>query len=221
MKLCDGIYAYTWRGVFENNCNMYYFGDPLNILFDPGLVRHLDLRFENMRKDAIDIDSIEYVIATHSHPDHFEGCDYFMKKNTPVGMHRDEISFVNEIGPKFFAMMGMPFPQMSFKLVMDEGVLSIGDVNLDIYLTPGHSPGSICVYWKEKKALICGDLVFKESVGRVDFPGGDPKKLKESIEKIAALDVEYLLPGHMELIQGADNVKKNFDLIRRYVFPVI
>ena len=45
MKLCDGVYAYIWRGVFENNCNMYYFGEPLNLLFDPGLARHLDLRF--------------------------------------------------------------------------------------------------------------------------------------------------------------------------------
>ena len=221
MKLTDGVYAYIWRGVFENNCNMYYFGDPFNILFDPGLARHLDVRFNDLRNDKLDPEKIAYVFNTHSHPDHFEGSEHFMKKNVPVAMHREEIDFVNEVGPQFFSMMGMEFPELKFDMVLEEGPLEINGEELEVYHTPGHSPGSVCVYWKAKKALVCGDLVFRESVGRVDFPGGSAEKLKNSIEKISTLDIELLLPGHMDLVSGADNVKKNFDLIRRYVFSML
>ena len=209
MKLCDGVYAYIWRGVFENNCNMYYFGEPLNI------------RFDSMRSDGLNPDDITTVISTHSHPDHFEGCSYFMDGPAKVGMHRDEIAFLNEVGPQFFRMMGMEFPSFSFGMELDEGPLVVNGVQLEVFLTPGHSPGSVCVYWKDKKVLVCGDLIFRESVGRTDFPGGDSSKLKASIERMAGLDIEYLLTGHMDYVSGGVQVKKNFDVIRRYIFPML
>lgn len=221
MKLCDGVYAYIWRGVFENNCNMYYFGEPLNLLFDPGLARHLDLRFDGMRSDGLNPDDIGTVIATHAHPDHFEGCVHFMNGKAPVGMHKEEISFLREVGPQFFQMMGMQVPAFTFGMELEEGPLTINGVDLEVFLTPGHSPGSICVYWKEKKTLVCGDLIFRESVGRTDFPGGDSAKLRESIERMAELDIEFLLPGHMDYVSGQAQVKKNFDVIRRYIFPML
>jgi len=43
MKVTEGIYSYVWRGTFENNCNSFYFGEPLNILFDAGLKNYVDL----------------------------------------------------------------------------------------------------------------------------------------------------------------------------------
>jgi glyoxylase-like metal-dependent hydrolase (beta-lactamase superfamily II) len=221
MKVCDGVYAYIWRGFFENNCNMYYFGEPLNILFDPGLKHHLDLRFNELKNDGINLDDIRYVINTHSHPDHFEGSEYFMNRSVPVGMHKDEIVFLNEVGPQFFAMFGMPFPELKFDLQMEEGEWEVNGVRLEIYKTPGHSPGSMCVYWPEKKALVCGDLIFRESVGRVDFPGGSGEQLKESIRRMSKLDVEHLLPGHMEMVNGAGDVRKNFDLIEKYFFALM
>lgn len=221
MKLTDGLYAYIWRGVFENNSNMYCFGEPLNILFDPGLTHHLDLRFEAMKGDGLDPEAVKMIVNTHCHPDHFEGSEYFMRKTVPIAMHGDEIAFLNDVGPKFYEMMGMKFPSLSFDLSLAEGKWKVGDVELEVFLTPGHSPGSICVYWPEKRALVCGDLIFRESVGRVDFPGGSADKLRESIDRMSSLDIEYLLPGHMEYVAGADNVKKNFDLIKRYVFPML
>ncbi|HNR88685.1 MAG TPA: MBL fold metallo-hydrolase [Spirochaetota bacterium] len=221
MKLCDGVYAYVWRGVFENNCNTFYFGEPLNILFDPGLKHHLDLRFADMKKDGLNPDDINYVVNTHCHPDHLEGSEYFMDKGVKVAMHADEIEFLNTAGPQFFAMFGMPFPKYTFDPVLTEGTWEVNGVGLEVYLTPGHSPGSICVYWPEKKALACGDLIFRESVGRVDFPGGSGAKLKESISRMAGLDVEYLLPGHMECVSGARDVQRNFEMIRQYFFSMM
>ncbi len=221
MKVRDGVYAYVWNGHFVNNANMFYFGEPLNILFDPGLKNYLDVRFEEMKKDGINSGEIRYLVNTHCHPDHFEGSLSFIGKNIPICMHEDEISFYNTQGPKFFQMFGMQFPVVDFQVSMKEGPWKIGGTDLEVYHTPGHSPGSVCIYWKEKKTLVCGDLVFEQSVGRVDFPGGDGKKLIESIKKISRLDVEVLLPGHMNIIIGANAVRKNFELIERYYFSMI
>jgi glyoxylase-like metal-dependent hydrolase (beta-lactamase superfamily II) len=221
MKLCDGIYSYIWRGMFENNCNMFYFGEPLNVLFDPGLKNYVDVRLEDLAKDGIGSDAIKYVVNTHCHPDHFEGSEYFMNKKIPVAMHPDEIEFLNTEGPRFFAMFGMPFPELKFDIPLREGPWEVNGTELEIFHTPGHSPGSISIYWKEKKALVCGDLIFRESVGRVDFPGGSGDLLKESIMKMSELDIEYLLPGHMEIVSGAANVRKNFELIERYFFSMM
>ena len=56
------------------------------------------------------------------------------------------------------------------------------------------------------------------SKGRHDFPGGNLEKLRESVELVSSLDVEYLLPGHGNPIIGGDRVKRNFNLIKSYYF---
>lgn len=221
MKVCDGVYAYIWRGVFENNCNTFYLGEPFNMFIDPGLAKYVDMRFADMKKDGIDTDAIRHVVATHSHPDHFEGCHQFMGNGPKVAMHKEEIAFLNEIGPQFFAMFGMKFPKFTFDIELEEGPWKIGNEVLHVYKTPGHSPGSVCLYWESKKVLICGDLIFKESVGRTDFPGGSSRLLKESIQRMRELDIDYLLPGHMDIVVGKNNIKKNFELIEKYIFPML
>jgi len=216
MKVTDEVYSYIWNGVFENNCNSFYFGEPLNILFDPGLKNYTDTLLKQMEDDGIDIEKIGFVINTHCHPDHVEGTVNFTKYDIPSGMHKDEISFLNEQGPLFFQMMGMEFPEIKFDILLEEGFLKIGDTELEVYKTPGHSPSSVCIYWKEKKTLVCGDLIFNNSFGRFDLPGGDAALLKESIRRISELDIEYLLPGHMEIVSGKENVQKNFKQVIDY-----
>ncbi|TFH39686.1 MAG: MBL fold metallo-hydrolase [Chrysiogenales bacterium] len=221
MKVCEGVYAYVWKGHFVNNANMFYFGKPFDILFDPGLKDYLDVRFEEMKSDGLDWSDIAYIVDTHCHPDHFEGSLLFAERNIPLCMHGEEIDFYNKMGPAFFQMFGMPFPKIDFNISMKEGIWDVGGAELEVFHTPGHSPGSISVYWREKKALVCGDLIFDQSVGRVDFPGGDADALIESIKKISRLDIEYLLPGHMGIITGADNVKQNFEMIEKYYFSML
>ena len=67
--------------------------------------------------------------------------------------------------------------------------------------------------------LICGDVLFEMNTGRVDLPGGNSEALKKSIEALSQLDIEYLLPGHMGIVTGAEKVAKNFTFIRTNVFP--
>ncbi len=221
MKITEGIYSYVWKGVFVNNCNSFFFGEPFNIFFDPGLANYVDQKYQDMKSDGVDPEKISMICFTHCHPDHFEAAESYLKNGTPMAMHEEEIDFFKSEGPGFFRMFGMPFPKLTFDTVLKEGTWKVGGGEIEVIHTPGHSPGSVCLYWKEKKALVCGDLVFQQSVGRVDFPGGDGDKLIESIRKIMKLDIEYLLPGHMDIIQGADRIKKNFETIERYYFEMM
>jgi glyoxylase-like metal-dependent hydrolase (beta-lactamase superfamily II) len=64
-------------------------------------------------------------------------------------------------------------------------------------------------------------VIFSQNVGRTDFPGGSGTLLKKSIRTVAELDIEALLPGHMEMVDGADRVKRNFQIVIQNVFPYI
>ena len=75
--------------------------------------------------------------------------------------------------------------------------------------------------WPAQKALFTGDLVFKDGLGRTDLPGGDGTQIKESIQRMARLDVELLLAGHGDILSGAREVSANFKRIEDYWFGYI
>ena len=72
-----------------------------------------------------------------------------------------------------------------------------GGVTFRVLETPGHSPGGVCYIAED--AIFTGDTLFAGSIGRTDFPGGDFPALSASLEKLAALEGEYVVyPGHMD-----------------------
>ena len=79
---------------------------------------------------------------------------------------------------------------------------------------------SVCI-GPIKKILFTGDVIFKEAFGRTDLPGGDGGQLKESIARMSGLEVDWLLPGHGEIIAGAEGVRMNFDHLEQYLFKYI
>jgi len=221
MKVTDGVYAYPWTNMMENNCNTYVLqGDSL-ILIDPGLKRHVPGILAQMKRDGLNPDDIKLVMTTHSHPDHFDGVADFVDTGAQITMHEDEDKFLKTAGRDFFRMFGLAPPTYRVDFYAKEGELGAAGINLKITLAPGHSPGSICIYWPEKETLIAGDVVFCGSIGRTDFPGGSSSMLKTSIETIAQLDVKYLLPGHNEMLEGKKEIKNNFDFIKRSFFSFL
>jgi glyoxylase-like metal-dependent hydrolase (beta-lactamase superfamily II) len=109
-------------------------------------------------------------------------------------------------------------PRKPYSFYLSEGTLAIGDTVFRVILTPGHSPGSLCFYCEEKKLLISGDTLFYLGVGRTDLPGGNMEALGRSIGKLASLDIEYLVPGHGEVVAGKDRIEKNFKVILNEFF---
>jgi glyoxylase-like metal-dependent hydrolase (beta-lactamase superfamily II) len=74
-------------------------------------------------------------------------------------------------------------------------VVRVGDVEIELVHTPGHTPGSQCYLVRER--LVAGDTLFVSGCGRVDLPGGDPGQMQQSLRTLAKLDDRVILhPGH-------------------------
>jgi len=221
MKLDSDLYAYPWVSMQENNCNSYLIGGDVPVLIDPGhqhLVKNL---INQMEKDKHRFEDIRLIIATHVHPDHFEATQTFARAGVLLALHPEEEKFMKEAGGEFYRGFGMEMPEIKVDFFLKEGELKLGTKTLQVLHTPGHSPGSISLYWPEKKALFTGDVVFAMGVGRTDFPGGDGNLLRDSIERLARLDAEWLLSGHGEVLKGKMNIQRNFSYVRTNFFEYL
>jgi len=220
MKVAENLHAYVWPGR-DNNCNSYLFAGAFDggrhLVVDPGhLVTPslgepgLERLYTEMRGDGIDPNGIGMVILTHCHPDHCESAGTIRQdRRALVVLHEAESAFYTDrMGGKV-------------DLFADEGDLLLGRdgrLRLEIFHSPGHSPGHIALYWPERKVLIAGDLIFYGGTGRTDLPGGSARQLAESIERLSRLDIETVLCGHPYghpgVIQGKEAVADNFAAIK-------
>jgi len=221
MKIEKDLYAYLWFDPYENNCNTYLIRGEVTVLIDPGHSRHVPNLFHQMEGDGISPEEISLIILTHSHPDHFEGLEAFLNKPLKIAMNQEEERYLLESGKLLFEMMGQPMPEFRVDFYLREGELHLSKELFQIYQTPGHSPGSLSIYWPEKKVLFTGDLVFYGGIGRTDFQGGNSKLIKESIERMSHLDTEILLPGHGEVVTGKEMVLQNFEYIRQNFYAYL
>ncbi len=201
MQLEEGLYAYLWKDPYENNCNTYVIQRDLTVLIDPGHSRHLGTVFSQMEGDGISPEEINLLIITHSHPDHLEGAEYFLDKPVRIAMAKDEERYLMGSGKLLFEGMSQGLSNFRIDFYLKEGSLQLGKETFEIYETPGHSPGSLCLYWPKQKVLFTGDVIFQGGIGRTDFPEGDPESLKRSIERMSRLETETLLPGHGEILE--------------------
>jgi glyoxylase-like metal-dependent hydrolase (beta-lactamase superfamily II) len=222
MRLVGDLFAYVWPGK-DNNCNSYVLAgvlkDDRHAVIDPGHVVTPALReaalqslYERMEEDGLDSAAIGLVLLTHCHPDHSEAAAEIRNgTGALVALHEAEAGLYSRFGGKVDLFLG-------------EGRLDLGKespVQLTVFHSPGHSPGHTTLYWPRERVLIAGDLIFYRSTGRVDLPGGDARALKNSIERLSDLDIEYVLCGHPYghpgIIEGADEVRQNFEFLRRNI----
>jgi len=219
MRLLDDLHAYVWRGN-DNNCNSYLIARALkngrHVIIDPGHVvtpmyRQPGWRrlVQEMEQDGLDAGDIGLVILTHAHTDHSEAALLIRKEH-------GALVAMSEVDSTMYARLGG-----AVDIYLQEGELLLGQngrTALSIFHSPGHSPGHVTVYWPERKALITGDVIFYRSTGRVDLPGGSATALRQSIERLSELDVEYLLCGHPYghpgVIQGKAAVEQNFAFVK-------
>jgi len=221
MKVEKDLYAYLWQNPYENNCNTYVIRGEKTVLIDPGHSHHLNRLWSQMEEDGISPDSIDLVILTHSHPDHFEGLEAFLERSAKIAMNQEEERYLLKSGKLLFEMMRQSLPRFRIDFYLKEGELHLGKETFQVYQTPGHSPGSLSIYWPERKVLITGDLIFYGGVGRTDFLEGNSKLLMESIERMANLDTEILLPGHGEIVMGKEMVLQNYEFIRQNFYAYL
>lgn len=155
-----------------------------------------------LTKEVRDNDvNIKYIILTHGHSDHICGVNEHKAEfpDAKIVVYKDEEAMLENPNLNQSPGFGVPYSTKADILVSDGDELKVGDVTLKFIHTPGHTEGGMCIYVKEAKALFSGDTLFRQSIGRTDFPGGSYKEIMDSIRKKLFLlpDDTNVFPGHM------------------------
>ncbi|WP_275942935.1 MULTISPECIES: MBL fold metallo-hydrolase [Desulfosediminicola] len=142
--------------------------------------------------------SLQYIIATHGHPDHVCG-NRALKEATgaEIVMHKADSEFFGKAEVAgYFSMLGLEASPPADVEVEDGDMITIGDEEMQVIHTPGHTPGGMCLLNGDN--LITGDTLFVGGLGRTDFPGGSHKELIESIRKrlLVLPEDTVVWPGH-------------------------
>lgn len=192
------VKVFAFNPVQENTYILY--NDKGNaILIDPGC--YFTAEQETLKK-FIDENNLKVVqlINTHCHLDHVFGNKWVHKTfGVELHLHPNE-EVVLQHAPNSGIKFGLPFDNYTGPLhfLQDGDIVKLDTDEIEILLTPGHSPGSICLYCKAQNFVIGGDVLFYESIGRTDLPGGSHETLLQSIkEKLFVLPDETIVyNGH-------------------------
>jgi len=158
---------------------------------------------------------IETIVLTHCHFDHIARIKEIahMCKAT-VAIHKNDARGLLDEAQNLSMHFGARSPGIMPDLMLKEGD-TIGD--FIVIHTPGHTPGSICLFCEKEGILISGDTVFTDGAfGRYDFPGGNRAELTRSLERLALLEVEGLFPGHGAPVEegGSRHIAAALSLIK-------
>lgn len=147
--------------------------------------------------------TIEKILVTHAHVDHAAAvADLAEQLSVPIeGPEKEDQFWIDRLaedGMRYGISPSRPF--VPTRWLQDGDTVALGNLTLDVYHCPGHTPGHIIFFHRESRFAVVGDVLFKSSIGRTDFPRGDHAALIRSVrEKLFPLgdDVTFL-PGHGE-----------------------
>ena len=173
-------------------------------------------------KNALDGENItlKYVLLTHGHFDHIFGVYGLQtERGAKVVIHSKDAGHL--LDPKKSLAEGnfpeKQYPVIADILIKDGDVLKLGNEEIKVMSTPGHTEGSVCYILEKDRVIISGDTLFCMTAGRTDFPGGSDEKMIESLKRLVALDGDYrVLPGHNRETTLESERKRNW-YIRRMV----
>ena len=189
------IESFVW-GLFQTNSYLVSNEAGEAMLIDPccssvyerqQLLRHLEINHLQLKT----------IVATHGHLDHLWGAAWATKKfGVPVLIHLDDIPMTEAMQQQYdlfgVPMQAEPFPVEPF-------ASHLLPLNFQFIHTPGHTPGSICLYCPENHLLFSGDTLFRMGYGRTDLPGGNYMQLLHSLQQLFALPSDtHVYPGHGE-----------------------
>lgn len=238
-QVYKGVYFIPGQDEFIPDSHVYVIGNPgsgdLSIV-DTGLTGKGSYKVDSIKALGIEPADVKRVIMTHTHLDHI-GCLAEIQKAFPgaeLWVHKLEADLLEKGDDR--AVYGMEMfkgmCQTQFGLAADaftfnvdrklEGgeTLEIGGMIWDVLHIPGHSMGGIALYEPVGKILIPGDVVYADyAIGRFDLFGADAAQLKDSLNKLAKLDVDILLPGHNQIAKGvpADYIRKTIKMWEPYL----
>jgi len=192
------IQSFTFNP-FQENTYVLFDETGESIIIDPGMS---DVHEQQQFMEFIRSENLKPVklLNTHCHIDHILGNDFVAKKfSLPLEAHSIETVNLNraEQAAMLFGVNYIASPPIG-KFIGEGDTIKFGNSKLEIVFVPGHSPGHLAFISHDEKVVIGGDVLFLNSVGRVDLPGCNANDLLKSIrEKFYTLPDDYIVyPGH-------------------------
>jgi glyoxylase-like metal-dependent hydrolase (beta-lactamase superfamily II) len=198
-------------------CNCSVIGDETTheaMVIDPG--DDINDVLAVVRKHGL---QVKQIVITHAHIDHVGGAMKLRAATgAPILLNQKDYSLLKMLDVQA-AWIGMRSPgtvEIDRSITTGETVTA-GSLTADILHTPGHTEGSICLYFPAQKKLIAGDTLFAGSIGRTDLPGGSMQKILRSLHDtlLALPDETVVVPGHGELTTIGDERETNPFLVKR------
>jgi glyoxylase-like metal-dependent hydrolase (beta-lactamase superfamily II) len=192
-------------------CNCSVIGDEATregMVIDPG--DDIDEILTLIRRHNL---QIKQIVITHAHIDHVGGAMKLRAATgAPILLNQNDYALLRMLDMQA-AWLGMPAPG---KVEIDQSVgssdaLKAGSLAATVLHTPGHTEGSVCLYFPAEKKLIAGDTLFAGSIGRTDLPGGSFEKIIRSLhDKLLSLpDDTVVVPGHGPLTTIGEERESN------------
>ena len=183
-------------GMLQCNCSI--FGDEQSreaVVIDPGDdIKDIQLILAKHRL------RVKAIVITHAHIDHIGGAQKLKAlTGAPVYMNANDQELNDRLDVQA-GWLGMETPEKTTidVDVRDGDSLSLGAAEFHVLHTPGHTQGSISLWIPAENKVVAGDTLFRDSIGRTDLPGGNPRQILQSIhEKLMPLDDgTVVIPGH-------------------------
>lgn len=192
-------------------CNCSIVGDENSreaMIIDPG--DDIDAVMEIVARHQL---QVKQIVVTHAHIDHVGGAMKLKQlTGAPILLNQNDSDLLRMMDTQA-AWLGMRPPG---KVAIDQSIgsgdtVKAGAVEGQVLYTPGHTEGSICLYFEAEKRLVAGDTLFAGSIGRTDLPGGSYDKIMHSLhESVLALpDETVVVPGHGSLTTIGEERESN------------
>jgi glyoxylase-like metal-dependent hydrolase (beta-lactamase superfamily II) len=198
-------------------CNCSVIGDPVSregMVIDPGddiadvvaLIRKHNLQ-------------IKQIVITHAHIDHVGGAMKLRAlTGAPILLNQNDYALLKMLDVQANWLSMAPPGDVEIDHSVGHGEkITTGSLNASVLHTPGHTEGSICLYFPAQQKLIAGDTLFAGSIGRTDLPGGSFEKIIDSLrgQLLALPDETVVIPGHGPLTTIGEERESNPFLIEK------
>lgn len=197
-------------GAFQVNCYLLWGEEKRAIVIDPGA--DAEAIQEALKEHAL---TVAVYLLTHGHIDHISGLgDLCAALPAPVAIHKADLDWAFDAASAMPPYYGPPRRPAEIARMLEDGQSwTDGGLSYKVIATPGHTPGSVCFLFEKEGLVFTGDTLFAGSVGRTDLPGGDPRVLQTSLEKLAKLPpATAVCPGHGPPSDIANEKRTNFFL---------